>query len=90
MNKKLLLFTTDYCTVCPEMKAVYLMLKAEMKNISFPKPIDPTTEEGRALATKYKVRSIPALVYLEDEVQVGYLNGFQNKDSIIEMMGSNL
>jgi len=83
-NKELFLFTTSYCSVCPQMHEVFDEIASEHKDIHY-YPIDPTTNTD--LAKRFKVRSVPTLVYLVNGVQVGYLNGLQSKDAVLEMMG---
>lgn len=42
--------------------------------------------EEKELAMKYKVRGAPILIYLENDVQKGFLNGLHSTEAIIEMI----
>ena len=87
MTKQLLLFTAKHCTACPEMKEIYNELQTEVTGIRFNAPINAHTDEGAVMARKYRVMSVPTLIYLIDGVTVGGLNGLQNKDDVLEMLG---
>ena len=86
MTKELLLFTANHCTVCPEMHKNYKELKQVVTGIRFNDPINAHTDEGAVMARKYRVMSVPTLIYLIDGVTVGRLNGLQNKQTILQMI----
>ena len=87
MNKELILFTTPTCHACPQMKSIYNELKQEVTGVRFNDPINAHTDEGVIFARKHRVMSVPTLIYLVDGMQVGRLNGLQNKEDVLEMMG---
>ncbi len=84
MNKKLLLFTTDYCEPCKAFKPIFLTEREKYHDVKF--SIVDATEE-RELARKYKVRSVPTLVLLDDNgVQIGYKSEPYNEDDIYRVV----
>lgn len=84
--KELLLFTTPPCTACPQMKEIYNKLATEVTGVRFNAPINAHTDEGAVMARKYRVMSVPTLIYLVDGLTVGRLNGLQRKDTILQMI----
>ena len=83
MTKQLLLFTAKHCTVCPQMHEIVHEIGLEHKDIQIHLI---STDTDRELVRRFKIRGVPALVYLVDDVQEGYLNGLQKKKTILEMM----
>ncbi|NCD10741.1 MAG: thioredoxin [Negativicutes bacterium] len=82
--KKLLLFTTPYCEPCKAFKPIFISERAKYHDVSF--SIVDATEE-RELARKYKVRSVPTLVLLDDNgVQIGYKSEPYNEDDIYRVV----
>lgn len=86
MNKKILLFTANHCTVCPQMHEIVHEIGLEHKDIQIHLI---STDTDRELVRRFKIRGVPALVYLVDDVQHGYLNGLQSKEAVLEMIGGN-
>lgn len=56
-----LLFTTPTCPNCPAVKT-YLFGQTEISG----KSIDATTPDGRALAGKFEVFSVPTVILLDE------------------------
>lgn len=83
MTKELLLFTANHCTVCPQMHEIVHEIGLDRKDIQIHLI---STDTDRELVRRFKIRGVPALVYLVDDVQHGYLNGLQNKQTILQMI----
>lgn len=82
--KKLILFTTEYCEPCKAFKPLFMSERAKYHDVIF--SIVDATEE-RDLARKYKVRSVPTLVLLDDNgVQIGYKAEPYNEDDIYHLV----
>ena len=55
------LFTTPSCTSCPSVKSFVSELKLSVELI------DASTEDGRAEAMKYSIRSVPTILFFNDD-----------------------
>ena len=55
---KIYVFYTDTCPTCPAFKAVAVE-KFDAENLTF---VNGTSEEGKILAEKYSIASVPVLV----------------------------
>lgn len=82
--KTLLLFTTTYCEPCKAFKPIFISESIKYHDVKF-LPVDATVE--RDLARRYKVRSVPTLVLLDDNgVQIGYKSEPYNEDDIYHLV----
>lgn len=66
--KKLLFFSASYCGACKAIKPI-VMSEAPAKGYEVVY-LDMDTDEGAELADEYKVRSLPTLIVLEDEIEI--------------------
>lgn len=82
--KKLLLFTTPYCEPCKAFKPIFISESTKYHDVKF-LPVDATEE--RETARRYKIRSVPTLVLLDDNgVQIGYKSEPYNEDDIYKVV----
>ena len=82
--KQLLLFSTPYCVPCKAFKPHFHELKRKRLDVSF-EVVDATQKPE--LAQKYKVRSVPTLIYLEDDVWLGQKIHPTDEEDILELIG---
>ena len=82
--KKLLLFTTTYCEPCKAFKPIFISERAKYHDVHF-KLVDANLE--RETARRYNVRSVPALVLLDESGnQVGFEPNPYNEDDIYHLV----
>lgn len=74
--KEILKFEAEYCGQC---KALTPILNDVIKDITLTK-VDIETEEATTL--KYNIRSIPTLVFLKDDKEVGRTTGVLTREAL--------
>lgn len=74
--KEILKFEAEYCGQC---KALTSILDDIVKDITLTK-VDIETEEATTL--KYNIRSIPTLVFLKDDKEVGRTTGVLTREAL--------
>lgn len=76
MAKQILRFTASWCSPCK-------MLAASLQNVTTDIPIQVVDIDERVdLARQHNVRSVPTLLMLDDDKEVGRLTGVQTTLSI--------
>lgn len=89
MTNKILLFTSPTCGPCMMMKPAMADLANEHKDNYDYEVIDTHTDEGSALATRYRVRAVPTTVLLQDNNEVGFIVGAKPKDIMKNILFSS-
>lgn len=81
---KLLKFQASWCQPCK-------VLTASMQGMDIPYPVEIVdAEENEEILTKYNVRSVPALILVnEDGSEVDRLVGSSSKDAVSKFLKSN-
>ena len=74
--REILKFEAEYCGQC---KALTPILTDVVKDITLTK-VDIETEEATTL--KYNIRSIPTLVFLKDDKEVGRTTGVLTREAL--------
>lgn len=86
MITKILKFEADWCSPCKLLSVLIDSIKdhipVEIKHID--------VDENSELCTKYKIRSIPVLIFLEDDVEVSRLVGLQTKEQILKQLNNGI
>ncbi len=89
-NIKVLKFSAPWCGPCKALKPVWEKLESEYngrKNIEL---ISIDVDDEPDLSVKFSVRSIPTIVYLENEKEVHRINGLVSSKSIEDKIGELL
>ena len=82
--KHVLYFTADWCNPCQRTKPVAEELNSEgVIRFQF---IDVDTE--MELVKRFKIKSVPTFILIEDGKEVGRMNGAKNKDQFLEFIGN--
>lgn len=75
-----LYFTATWCSPCNRLSPIVEELTSS-KDIDVLKiDIDDNTE----LMSKYKIKSVPTLIFLKDKVEIDTMVGLLSKDKIVE------
>lgn len=77
-------FWAAWCAPCRMMAPILNELSAELKGNKCVGKIN--IEEQEVLAHRFKIRSIPTMVLLNDGVEVGRVSGIKTKDYLLKMM----
>ncbi len=81
-NKIILVdFWASWCAPCRMMAPVLNDVSNELDSTAFVGKVD--VEANQALASKYKVRSIPTMILFKNGVEVNRFVGVKNKDFLI-------
>jgi thioredoxin 1 len=80
MTKKILKFEGSWCSPC---KALNVTLSQEDFNDIEIVKIDIDEESNFELIEKYKIRSVPTLIYFKDDVEIGTTIGNIPKEQIL-------
>nr|MCK4930249.1 thioredoxin [Nanoarchaeota archaeon] len=70
-------FHADWCGPCKIMEPVFEKLSNEFKNINFFKV---NVDNNQKIAAIYAVRSIPTIVFLKDDKEIGRVIGLVYED----------
>ena len=82
--KTLLLFTSTYCEPCKAFKPIFLKEECKYHDVHF-KLVDANLE--RETARRYNVRSVPALVFLDESGdQIGFKPVPYSEDDIYHLI----
>ncbi|MFA5023387.1 MAG: thioredoxin family protein [Patescibacteria group bacterium] len=76
---KVLKFTAVWCGPCKRLAPIYTKIKSEIKDADF-EEVD--VDENPALATQFKIMSIPTLVFIKDGLEVNRLVGLVSEKDI--------
>ena len=72
-------FSADWCMPCRALAPIFDELSAEIKEANFFK-VDIDTEEE--LANEFQIMSVPTILIVKNNVEVGRINGFSNKETL--------
>lgn len=81
--KKLLKFEAEWCSQCKALAPTLDSVLKEFPDVELTK-VDCEVDEEETL--KYGIRSMPTLIYLKDNVEVGRLVGAVPADKIRELL----
>lgn len=85
--KELLKFEADWCSQCKALSPTLAKVIKEFPDVTLTK-VDCEVDEE--LTIKYGIRSMPTLVYLIDNIEVGRLTGAVPADKIRELLNKEL
>ena len=80
-------FFAEWCMPCVMMSPIIEELAERMKNVKFAKI---NVDENQALASKFKVMSIPTLIVFKEGREIDRIIGSQGADSIEEKLKKHL
>lgn len=83
MNKKLLKFEAEWCSQCKALKPTLTKVLEEFPDVELV-TVDCEVDEAETL--KYSIRSMPTLIYLKDNVEMGRLTGAVPANKIEELL----
>ena len=72
-------FSADWCFPCRALAPIFDELSAEIKEANFFK-VDIDAEEE--LASEFQIMSVPTILIIKNNVEVGRINGFSNKETL--------
>ena len=81
--KKLLKFEAEWCSQCKALAPTLTKVMEEFPDVELVK-VDCEVDEQETL--KYGIRSMPTLIYLKDNVEIGRLVGAVPADKIRELL----
>lgn len=85
--KELLKFEAEWCSQCKALAPTLTNVIKEFPDVTLAK-VDCEVDEE--LTMKYGIRSMPTLVYLIDNIEVGRLTGAVPADKIRELLNKEL
>lgn len=85
--KELLKFEADWCSQCKSLAPTLEKVMEEFPDVLLTR-VDCEVDEE--LTMKYVIRSMPTLVYLIDNIEVGRLTGAVPADKIRELLNKEL
>lgn len=80
-------FYADWCGPCRMMDPI---IKSMMQEYPHVEVFKVNVDQNADLVKEYNVSSIPTLVFVKDEKEVGRLNGFASKDAIRTVLNKNI
>lgn len=81
--KKLLKFEAEWCSQCKALKPTLDRVLKNYPDVELVK-VDCEIDEEETL--RYGIRSMPTLIYLKDNIEVGRLSGAVPADKIKELL----
>ena len=81
--KKLLKFEAEWCSQCKALKPTLTNVLEEFPDVELV-TVDCEVDEAETL--KYQIRSMPTLIYLKDNREIGRLSGAVPADKIRELL----
>ena len=74
----------DWCGLCKKIAPIFQELHHELGNRYL--FVKMNSDEQRALAERFNVRSLPTLLFIKDGKEVGRSSGFVNKSQLASMI----
>lgn len=81
-SKKLLKFSAEWCGPCKMLSPIIQEMKGQDLDFEI---IEYDTQQSPDMAQKYGIRSIPTMIALVDDVEVGRLVGVKGEQEIKEL-----
>ena len=82
MKLKVLKFKADWCVPCRSLSPIIKSISEE-KGFSL---VEIDVEENDEVTEEYKVRSLPTLVFLQDNVEKERCTGSKTKQQLLEII----
>ena len=72
-------FSAEWCMPCRALAPIFDELSTEIKEANFFK-VDIDTEEE--LSNEFQIMSVPTILIIKNNVEIGRINGFSNKEHL--------
>ncbi len=83
MKKTILKFSANWCQPCKRMLPIMEELKQLRPNVTIE---DIDIDVSPLLASKYKVKMLPTIIILDEELEIARFNGVTTLATIIEKL----
>jgi len=80
---KIMKFSAEWCGPCKRLSPIFEKIKLDTQDVEF-EEID--VNGNPITASKFKIMSIPTMVFVKDDIEVGRLVGLVKEDDIRKLI----